>query len=519
MVPDYAFVDTAGLVNILSKIDRSVYVWSPVTHQYVKTIPLQGSPEFVSYAPVQGSIYSAYDDRRVTALKPGSSNIEAGFAAAPLAPVDIVALDTQVCVEGYNKLFTGTSIFLYDLSGGLVASNVAEASGYAAWNSTQQALYEPITGYGDQEFIKYPITANAIGLQVQGPFVQQLVTPGPLRFSGDGSLLVTGDGTICNAATDAVVGAVTEPFLDATWLGSTLFTINVSGTGAQVSELAGAGYSVSHSAGVPGYPLRLLSTPSGELVALTMVNGSLAMTVLDSAGNVIPYNPPVITTEPGSQTLNTGSTAVFSTAATGSVTYQWQFNGVNMTDGPNVSGSAGPQLVLGGVTAAAAGSYACVVTDASGSSMTNAASLGVETSSTPGTVSSLSSRAFVGTGDDILIGGFYITGSTSRTVLVQAIGPALAAAPYNVTGTLQHPALSIHQSQNGKDVVLYSNTGWGSSPVLTAAADGVYAQPVLTAGSADSELLLTLPPGGYTAEVTGADGGTGVALCAIYQLP
>jgi len=40
----------------------------------------------------------------------------------------------------------------------------------------------------------------------------------------------------------------------------------------------------------------------------------------------------------------------------------------------------------------------------------------------------------------------------------------------------------------------------------------------LTPGSADSEVLLTLPPGGYTAEVTGADGGTGVALCAIYQL-
>jgi hypothetical protein len=38
-------------------------------------------------------------------------------------------------------------------------------------------------------------------------------------------------------------------------------------------------------------------------------------------------------------------------------------------------------------------------------------------------------------------------------------------------------------------------------------------------GSADSEVLLTLPPGGYTAEVTGADSGTGVALCAIYQLP
>ena len=519
MVPDDAFVDTAGLVNILSKIDQSVYVWSPVTHQYVKTIPQQGSPEFVSYAPVQGSLCSAYDDRRVTTLGLGSSSAEAGFSAAPLAPVDVVALDTQVCVEGYNKLFTGTSIFLYNLGGGLVASNVvnAEASGYAAWNSVQQALYEPITGYGDQEFIKYPITANAIGFQVQGPFVQQLVAPGPLRFSGDSSLLVTGDGTICNAATDAVVGAVTEPFLDATWLGSTLFTINVSGTGAQVNELAGASYSVSNSASVPGYPLRLLSTPGGELVALTIVNGSLTMTVLDSTGNVIPYNPPVITAEPQGQTLNTGSTVVFSTAATGSVTYQWQLNGVNLADGANVSGSAGPQLVLGDVTAAAAGSYTCVVTSAGGSSMTSAASLGVETSGTPGAVSSLSSRAFVGTGDDILIGGFYISGSTSATVLVQAIGPALAS--YNVTGTLQHPALTIHQSQNGKDVVLDSNTGWGSNPVLLAAAAAAYAQPVLTPGSADSELLLTLPPGGYTAEVTGADGGTGVALCAIYQLP
>ena len=68
-------------------------------------------------------------------------------------------------------------------------------------------------------------------------------------------------------------------------------------------------------------------------------------------------------------------------------------------------------------------------------------------------------------------------------------------------------------------MVLYSNTGWGSSQVLLKAAAAVYALPVLTAGSGDSELLLTLPPGGYTAEVTGAGGDTGVALCGIYQVP
>jgi hypothetical protein len=130
----------------------------------------------------------------------------------------------------------------------------------------------------------------------------------------------------------------------------------------------------------------------------------------------------------------------------------------------------------------------------------------------------MSARAFVGAGDNILIGGFYITGDTSATVLVQAIGPALAASPFNVSNTLQHPALTIHQTQNGRDVVLCSNTGWGSNPVLLSAAAAAYAQPVFQPDSADSEILATLPPGAYTAEVTGADSGTGVALCAVYQI-
>jgi hypothetical protein len=51
------------------------------------------------------------------------------------------------------------------------------------------------------------------------------------------------------------------------------------------------------------------------------------------------------------------------------------------------------------------------------------------------------------------------------------------------------------------------------------AAGSVFATPVLALGSADSELLLTLPPGGCSAEVPGVDGGTGVALCAICELP
>jgi kumamolisin len=239
-----------------------------------------------------------------------------------------------------------------------------------------------------------------------------------------------------------------------------------------------------------------------------------------SAALTVTSSGPAIATQPESQTINEGGTVVFTVVAGGSGSaFQWQLNGIDLANGGNVSGATGPQLEIQGANSANNGSYACVVTSGGLSITSNAAVLNVTASPNPGSLSSISARAYVGTGGDVLIGGFFISGDTSATVLIQAIGPALEASPYNVVGALQQPVLTLHQSQGGKDVVLYSNSGWGSNPVLLSAAATAYAQPVLAPGSADSELLLTLPPGGYTAEVSGADGSTGVALCAIYQLP
>jgi hypothetical protein len=171
-------------------------------------------------------------------------------------------------------------------------------------------------------------------------------------------------------------------------------------------------------------------------------------------------------------------------------------------------------LVIGAAGAADTGDYSCIVTTGGTAAQSLTASLVVENTANPGYLINLSGRGFVGVGDNILIGGFYIGGSTSCTVLVQALGPALAKL--DITGALQHPALTIHDSTGA---VIYANTGWGSSPILLNAAAAAYANPPLLMNSDDSEALLTLPPGGYTAEISGADGGTGVALCAIYQLP
>lgn len=125
----------------------------------------------------------------------------------------------------------------------------------------------------------------------------------------------------------------------------------------------------------------------------------------------------------------------------------------------------------------------------------------------------LSSRAWVGTGSNVLVAGFVISGSTSETILIRGIGPSLAQ--FGVSGVLAEPALVLYDSSGN---VIASNTGWGGDPNLAAAftLTGAFS---LAPTSADSALLVTLPPGGYTAQVSGADGGTGQALVELYAVP
>jgi hypothetical protein len=301
------------------------------------------------------------------------------------------------------------------------------------------------------------------------------------------------------------VGAGGSPPLSFQWKlekpGSSLFTNLSDGSG--ISGSSTSTLSVAD-------PTAAMTGDKFECVvannAGTATSGSATLTVNAAA--------PVIDTDPISQAINTGGTVVFTVVASGTgpaTTYRWTFDGANVADTSSISGAAGPQLILSGVTSANKGTYECVISNGGISVETPPATLYVVSSADPGSVSAASARALVGSGDDVLALGFRISGTSSATVLIQAI---------DLDGTaLPHPAISLHQTQGGTDVVLYSNTRWGSNPVLLNAAAKAGALPVLQPGSADSELLLTLPPGAYTAEVTGATGGTGVVLCAVYQLP
>jgi len=176
-----------------------------------------------------------------------------------------------------------------------------------------------------------------------------------------------------------------------------------------------------------------------------------------------------------------------------------------------VPGATGPTLEFADASAAV-GSYTCVATNASGTAASDAATISLTGSADLGRLVNISCRAVVGAGGT-LIAGFVIDGSTARTVLVRASGPALGA--FGVAGALADPELGLYFGPAELD----SNSGWGGDPHVAAAAAAVGAFAWTSPASHDSALLVTLPPGAYTAQVSGASGDTGVALIEVYEVP
>jgi len=129
------------------------------------------------------------------------------------------------------------------------------------------------------------------------------------------------------------------------------------------------------------------------------------------------------------------------------------------------------------------------------------------------TLANISTRAEVGTGDNIIIAGFVVTGTQPKRVLVRAVGPGLDR--FGVSGTLSDPMLRL-VSDAGP---VAENDNWFTPDgiALRQAFREVSAFSLAEA-SLDSALVATLPPGKYTAQVSGLNGGEGVALVEAYDL-
>ncbi|MEN3370596.1 MAG: hypothetical protein V7609_2739 [Verrucomicrobiota bacterium] len=126
----------------------------------------------------------------------------------------------------------------------------------------------------------------------------------------------------------------------------------------------------------------------------------------------------------------------------------------------------------------------------------------------PGLALNISTRGHVGTGNDVLIGGFIVQGSARKKVIIRALGPSLAAA--HITGTLMDPFLELH---DGTGNLVETNDDWQTSNRQAIIDTGLP-----PGDSHESAIVRTLDPGNYTAVIRGADNGMGIALVEVYDL-
>ena len=120
----------------------------------------------------------------------------------------------------------------------------------------------------------------------------------------------------------------------------------------------------------------------------------------------------------------------------------------------------------------------------------------------------ISTRLYVQTGENVLIGGIIITGAEPKKVILRAIGPSLGAQ--GVEGALQDPVLELF---DGSGEPVTSNDNWRDTDAFE-----IHASTIPPNHDAESAIVRMLPPGNYTAVVSGKNGATGIGLVEVYDL-
>ena len=132
-----------------------------------------------------------------------------------------------------------------------------------------------------------------------------------------------------------------------------------------------------------------------------------------------------------------------------------------------------------------------------------------------GTLGNISTRLEAGTGDNVLIGGFFIQGPVAKKVLILARGPSLGSF---VAHPLPNPKLELHDGTS----TIAINNDWQTTQtggVITAdQAQEIQNSGLAPSNSAESAIIATLPPGGYTAIVQDVNGTSAVGIVEVYDL-
>jgi hypothetical protein len=136
---------------------------------------------------------------------------------------------------------------------------------------------------------------------------------------------------------------------------------------------------------------------------------------------------------------------------------------------------------------------------------------------TDSTLDNISTRSLVQLNDNVMIGGFIVTGDRPKRVIIRAIGPELTQ--FGVPNVLANPTLELH---DGTGAIIARNNDWQTT-IIGGIIMNDQVMAILNSGHSPSDgresaIIANLPAGNYTAIVRGFNGTTGIALVEVYDL-
>ncbi len=364
-----------------------------------------------------------------------------------------------------------------------------------------------------------PVQILASGVQAvaAGSYHSLIVkTDGSLWAMGNNFSRQLGDGTATDRVTPVLILASGVQAVAAGGYHSLIVKTDGSlwAMGANSDGQLGDGMQMARETPVPILASGVQAVAAGNLFSLVVAGGNADLWV------------PQIASQPIAKTVCAGTSATFAVTVTCPIplTYQWQVSTDGGASWCNVGGEGaytGADTNLLTVLRPAKGitgyQYRCVISNGVAPSvLTQGASLTVGWSQ----LAALSARAPVGTGDQTLILGFVFAGGGKPT-MVRGVGPGLIKGDANLAGQeLVDPQLTLNELQavNGgaQFVAIAANDNWGGTDELRTQMSAL-GMGALDDASADAALLTTPTRAVYTAQISGANQTTGLALAEVYD--
>lgn len=462
--------DTAPAITAEPAGSQSVDVGGAVTLSVTATgTPAPSYQWFRNNRPISGANAASYSITSATISDAGVYTVGV-FSVAGYA-VSTPALVSVVNPAGFTTAPSGITLAISPTSAGDVTTGTANAGANVTLSTTAagsgltyQWLFNdaPISGATAST-----LTIDTVASTAAGAFSLQISNSSGVVAVEESELLVHTDARLLNLSVFGQVGVEHQPLIVGFVIG---------GTGSKSILVRGVGPTLASSFGLSGtlaQPELTLYGGGGGLLASNTAWGSSGLTnaFFQSLG-AFPL------------AANSDDTALLQTLSTGVYTAQ--------VSGP--SGATGTAL-LELYDADTAASPTATLVNVSGRGYVTNGTLQVGSSST-----------------QPIIAGLVIGGTTADTVLIRGVGPGLM--PFGVFNAVAHTVVTLYNSSGAQ---IATDAGWGNDLSISAAGNLVGAFP-LAPGSGDSALLVTLPPGSYTAQVAGADGASGGAMVEVYEV-